>query len=295
MKGSWLDAGKSSAKAVAAAKAEGCKPNQQSKDYGMTIQQQHKQTEVLAGPLMNGSAITMSSLDFWDNVISPARRDAGEPESTYQNFLSKVKDEIDDLGPEEKHICEKINELGFSRKYKTPYHMLNFDQLMLTGMRESKAVRRSVLAKLKALDEQVRTPPVDPMAVLNDPAAMRGILLTYTEKVLVLEEQVEAMKPDVEALERIAKADGSLNLTEAAKALQQQPKKFNQYLGSLSWIYRRAGNNRLLGYQDKVQQGLLEHKVTTITLPDGSERLSEQVRITPKGLAKLAKMLGVVQ
>ncbi|OCQ53541.1 Antitoxin igA-2 [Photorhabdus australis subsp. thailandensis] len=35
---------------------------------------------------------------------------------------------------------------------------------------------------------------VDPMQVLNDPAAMRGLLLTYTEKVLTLESQVEAVK-----------------------------------------------------------------------------------------------------
>ncbi|RWT34353.1 phage antirepressor KilAC domain-containing protein [Aeromonas caviae] len=105
--------------------------------------------------------------------------------------------------------------------------------------------------------------------------------------------QMEAAKPKVEALDLIATADGSLNLTEAAKALQQQPRKFNQYLSSLRWIYKRAGGKRWLGYQDKVQQGLLEHKVETITLADGSERLCEQVRITPKGLTKLAQQFSV--
>lgn len=105
--------------------------------------------------------------------------------------------------------------------------------------------------------------------------------------------QMEAAKPKVEALDLIATADGSLNLTEAAKALQQQPRKFNQYLSSLRWIYKRAGGKRWLGYQDKVQQGLLEHKVETITLADGSERLCEQVRITPKGLTKLAQQFCV--
>lgn len=105
--------------------------------------------------------------------------------------------------------------------------------------------------------------------------------------------QMEAAKPKVEALDLIATADGSLNLTEAAKALQQQPRKFNLYLSSLRWIYKRAGGKRWLGYQDKVQQGLLEHKVETITLADGSERLCEQVRITPKGLTKLAQQFCV--
>lgn len=45
------------------------------------------------------------------------------------------------------------------------------------------------------------------------------------------------------------------------------------------------------GYQSKVVAGLLEHKVTTITRGDGSEKITEQVRITPKGLAALAKLL----
>lgn len=105
--------------------------------------------------------------------------------------------------------------------------------------------------------------------------------------------QMEAAKPKMEALDLIATADGSLSLTEAAKALQQQPRKFNLYLSSLRWIYKRAGGKRWLGYQDKVQQGLLEHKVETITLADGSERLCEQVRITPKGLTKLAQQFCV--
>ncbi|HAU4931293.1 phage antirepressor KilAC domain-containing protein [Aeromonas hydrophila] len=133
----------------------------------------------------------------------------------------------------------------------------------------------------------------DPMLVLNDPASMRSLLLTYSEKVLDLEQQIEVSKPKLQAFDRLVVADGSLNLTEAAKALQQQPKKFNQHLSSQRWIYKRTGGRNWLGYQDKVQQGLVEHKVTTVAMPDGSERLCEQVRITPKGLTKLAQALSV--
>jgi phage anti-repressor protein len=53
----------------------------------------------------------------------------------------------------------------------------------------------------------------DPMQALNDPAAMRGLLLTYCEKVLELQ-------PKADALDRISSADGSLCLRDAAKALQ---------------------------------------------------------------------------
>jgi hypothetical protein len=58
------------------------------------------------------------------------------------------------------------------------------------------------------------------------------------------------------------------------------------------WIYKRAGNSHWLGYQEKVQSGYLEHKVTEVTRGDGSTKITEQVRVTPKGLTKLAKQLG---
>lgn len=134
---------------------------------------------------------------------------------------------------------------------------------------------------------------VDPIAVLNDPAAMRGLLLTYSEKVLALEEKVEEAKPVIAAFERIAVADGSLNMTEAAKSLQVQPSKLKAALIAGRWIYKRAGSRNWLGYQDKIQQGLVEHKINTFQKPDGSEGMSEQVRITAKGLTKLAHQLSV--
>ena len=133
----------------------------------------------------------------------------------------------------------------------------------------------------------------DPMEVLNDPAAMRGILLSYTEKVLQLEEKLEEAKPVVEAFDRIALADGSLNMTEAAKTLQVRPIDLRRWLLANRWIYRRNGSKNWLGYQDRIQSGLVEHKVGTYEKDDGSQGISEQFRITPKGLTVLAKALSM--
>lgn len=130
----------------------------------------------------------------------------------------------------------------------------------------------------------------DPMVALNDPAALRSVLLTYSEKVIALEKENQAMTPKVAALDRIAVADGSMNITAAAKHLQVRPKDLFSLLLSEQWIYRRTGNKNYLGYQTKIQQGLIEHKITTIDF-DGHERVYEQARITPKGLCRLAGIL----
>lgn len=141
------------------------------------------------------------------------------------------------------------------------------------------------------LEAQV-TKPVDPMQLLSDPNLLRNALLTYSEKVIELEQKVEVMQPTVEAFDRIATADGSLCLTDTAKALQMRPKDFISLLNRKQWIYKRAGATHYVGYQDKVQSGYLEHKVMEVTRGDGSTKITEQVRVTPKGLTKLSKLLG---
>lgn len=132
----------------------------------------------------------------------------------------------------------------------------------------------------------------DPMIALNDPATMRHLLLGYSEKIIALESANAVLVPKAEALDRISKADGSLCITDAAKALSIPPRHLFGWLQERRWIFRRHGTG-WLGYQDKTQSGLVEHKVTTIARADGSERVSEQVRITTKGLTRLAQEFDV--
>jgi len=133
--------------------------------------------------------------------------------------------------------------------------------------------------------------PFDPATLLNSPAMMRGLLLSYTEKVLALESEVDSMRDDVAAHERLTKADGSLSITETAKALAMRPKDLFQFLSHNGWIYKRLNGPAWLGYQTKCNQGLLEHKTTTLLRADGSEKITEQVRVTAKGLSSLVKLI----
>jgi len=144
-------------------------------------------------------------------------------------------------------------------------------------------------AKLVDRWQALEATPRDPMVMLNDPAAMRGILLSYTEKVLELQGEVEEMRPQVQALERIAMSDGSLCITDAAKTMQVQPKALFAFLDAHHWTYTRQGDNTRIAYQAKLQAGLLAHKTTVVTRSDGSEKTTTQVRVTPKGLARLAR------
>jgi Rha family phage regulatory protein len=149
------------------------------------------------------------------------------------------------------------------------------------------------LAYIDAFDvmeaELRNRPLIDPMKALNDPAALRGLLLNYSEKVSALEGRVTEMQPKVEALERIADSHGTFNRTTAAKMLSVSPHALIRWMRTNHWTYRRPGTPEDIGYQSKIEAGLLEHKINTGPRDDGTEWSSTQVRVTPKGLTVLAK------
>lgn len=125
---------------------------------------------------------------------------------------------------------------------------------------------------------------------LNDPDTLRGLLAHYATDKATLLAQVAASAPKVAALERIAEGEGSMCITDAAKALQVQPKALFSYLRREGWIYRRTGADHDVSYQSKLQAGYLEHKVKRLPRPSGPDKITEQVRVTPKGLARLAAL-----
>lgn len=152
----------------------------------------------------------------------------------------------------------------------------------------SVTLRAKIVDRWAELEAQQQ---IDPLKALADPTALRGLLLTYSEKVIGLEQEVAALKPTAAALDRISTGAGSFSVTEAAKDLQIKPNELFRWLRAHGWIYRRPGAAADLGYESKVNAGYLEHKVTSVQRPDGSEKYVSQVRITPKGLTKLAKDL----
>lgn len=218
------------------------------------------------------------------------------------------------FGKEHRNVIQGIDnliaqeaQLGLLNFQQTPYveasngqTYRSFDMdrtgftLLAMGFTGAKALKwkMAYIEAFNAMEAECRRiaqsgPAID----LNDPAQLRGLLLNYSANAEKLERRVQELLPSQEALNRISNADGSLNITEAAKALQIRPKDLFEYLQSNGWIYKRAGSANWLGYQSKTASALLEHKVTTVLRADGSEKVTEQVRVTPKGLTKLAALI----
>lgn len=211
-------------------------------------------------------------------------------ETRHNNAMKVVEKmaESPEFGELQKISSSYVNNLGAILPLDT--YALNKRQSLAVAAKLNTALLMRVIDRWQELEEA--KPVIDPMKALSDPATMRQLLLGYTEKVIELEAKVQQQAPKVEALDRIATAtDGSLCLTDAAKTLQVQPKKLNLFMQSSRWIYKRIGSSHYVGYQDKIQLGYLEHKERPIKLSDGSDKLSCQVLITAKGLAKLSGLV----
>lgn len=219
-----------------------------------------------------------------DQPTMSSREIAELCEKRHDNVVRDIRKMLDDLG--EAALSFEGSYLGADGTSR-PCFNLPKDLTLTLVAGYSTVLRKRIIDRWLELEAGA---PIDPLRALNDPATMRGLLLTYSEKVMALEGEVQEMRPQVQALDRIAQSDGSLCITDAAKTLQVRPKTLFEFLRSHGWIYSRGGGGEV-AYQDKLASGLLEHKTTTVYRSDGSERTATQVRVTPKGLTRLAQLL----
>jgi prophage antirepressor-like protein len=148
-----------------------------------------------------------------------------------------------------------------------------------------------VLPSLRKTGSYAMQPAAQAIDFMN-PHSLRAALLGYTEQLIAMEATVQSQAPAVAAQKRLGSADGSMCVTNAAKQLKMRPKDLFAWLSANKWIYKRAGSSVWLGYQERIQAGLVEHSTTTVERSDGSEKAVDNMRLTAKGLAKLAEALG---
>lgn len=95
--------------------------------------------------------------------------------------------------------------------------------------------------------------------------------------------ELSVTKPKADALDRLARADGAVNLQTAGKVLGQGPNKFVRWLKT--WALHYRGRN-LVPYQSLVAEGHFEVKMCQI-----GDEAYPQTLVTPKGMTMLARRL----
>lgn len=238
---------------------------------------EHNRPEIKMPAIIGGAGevLTMSSREIADLV-----------EKRHAHVLRDIEKMLQDIdqpsfGPVSFEAQYKDAKGEWRKEYRLPKDLT---VTLITGYRAD--LRYKVVKRLEELEGQAAKP-----AMLSGPQLMAAALIEADATIKGQAAQIEAMQGDVEQLERISKADGSFAITDAAKTLGVRPKDLFDWLSRNGWIYKRPHGGSWLGYQSKTSSGFLEHKTTTVLRADGSEKITEQVRVTAKGLTRLAKLV----
>ena len=227
----------------------------------------------------DGNGLTMSSREI-----------AELTGSTHDNVLKTVRRLISEgvvFGNETPYIHPQNGQTYMEFR-------MSFRDTMVVVSGYSAELRARIIDRWQELEAKATQPAIP--QTLPEALRLAAEAIERNERLAIQNKaQAEALAeaaPKVQALDRIATySDGSFCVRDAAKNLQVQEKRLRQWLSEHNWIYRRPMGSGWLAYSDKLKAGLLEHKITTGNKADGSEWTDTQVRVTAKGMAKLALLL----
>lgn len=203
----------------------------------------------------------------------------------HKHVIRDIRVMLDALGdgPDLGHVEEVKDSRGYTSEFRLPKDLT---LTLISGYNVQ--LRHRIVKRLEEVETKVRRFEI-PQSL---PDALR-LAADNAERANRAEAALNEATPKVIAFERLASSEGSFCLTDAGKLLQMRRIDLERELHSRDWIYRRPTSGKWLGKAAKEQQGLVTHKMTSGFKPDGTEWSDKQVRITPKGLAKLAILLGV--
>lgn len=209
----------------------------------------------------------MSSFDLLE-LVNSARAEFGESEVRRNDFTARCRDELDG----------EYYETFVVRNQRGPASeglMLTKDQCLLVSMRESKAVRRSVVAKINALE----APELSTIQILQ-------IAMESEKARLILTAQVEQQATKIHSLENLFKE--GMTHTQFCKGLNGvNVMQVGNYLEGRNWLYNesKSGTRHRVGsyardkYMTEHQHEVTPHgkdpfiSYTPILLKKGATRL----------------------
>ncbi|QIB36551.1 Rha family transcriptional regulator [Ancylobacter pratisalsi] len=167
------------------------------------------------------------------------------------------------------------------------------EKVYLVGKRDSYVIvaqlspefTAALVDRWQKLEEQ----HAHPAALFNpsDPRVVAAFLAHWHQEASTAQ---AALADATGALAQIEAAQGSLSITDAAKALSHPVKPFFAKLYRNRWTYRRGGKGDWLAHADRCRAGLMDHRPVTYER-DGQRVLGTQAMVTPKGLRVLADRL----
>ncbi len=222
--------------------------------------------------LANLQTQTMSSKDLLE-IINAVRAEFNENPVRLNDFNNRITDELEGEHYESFVVQNPNNTTSIA-------YNLTIDQCTLIGMRESKGVRKNVLAKLKSL------------AVPQTYADALQLAADQAKQLELAQSQIQVLEPKAQALDTLASTDGTYNIRECAKTIGIGERKLIALLLDKKWCYRDG--QKLQPYADKVTSGVFINRPSNVIVNKytGEEKVHLHMRVTAFGLTRITGLVG---
>lgn len=239
----------------------------------------HSQIELLP-PAPIASEIPQDGIDSQQllKMVNEARKLFGENPVRNNDFIARIKDELEGETYE--------NFVGRKNGANIDIVTMSYKQALRVAARESKAVRRSLIDKLEAL-QQAQSPSPVPAIPQSLPEALR-LAAELAEQKQQLEEQLQTAAPKVDFADRVANAGGIL-IGNYAKVVGLGQNFLFTWLRDHG-ILCASGSRRNVPKQNFIEQGFFTVREVVID-NDDNYRIALTTQITGKGQQWLTRKL----
>ena len=245
--------------------------------------------------LTTNTAITMTSLELVDYINT--QRGEGSAELAHSDFLKKVPQVLGEVAG------------NFSSYYiasngkQNPCYKFPKREACLMAMSYSYDLQAKVFDRMTALENEAPKPiALSRMDLIKMAMESEELRLALEAKVTEVEREsaqkqamLEMAAPKVEALDRISAGKHTMCITDAAKSLKVTRNSLLSVMEKARWIYKRPLCKDWIAYDEKRHQGLLEYAYVALVHSNGAPFEKATVRVTQKGLVKLALLLNTQQ
>ncbi|EFI5681667.1 phage antirepressor KilAC domain-containing protein [Escherichia coli] len=199
-------------------------------------------------------------------MVNEARKLCGENEIRNNDFLNRIKDELDG---EFYETFVKSHGTRAGRSFEVI--TMTYKQALRVAARESKAVRRSLIDKLEELQQANSPTPSIPQTL---PEALR-LAAELAEQKMQLEQQLVAAAPKVDFADRVSAANGIL-IGNFAKVVGLKQNALFSWLRQ-NGILMAFGARKNVPRQQYINAGYFTVKEVVLDDEDGY-----QIRLTPQ-------------
>ena len=195
-------------------------------------------------PILQSEVKTMSSKDLLE-LINQIRQNFGESPVRLNDFNNRIIDELDGQHYEI-FVVQNLNNT------QSAYFNLTIEQCTLVGMRESKGVRRSVLEKLKQLENHIQLPN------FTDPAEAAIAWANEYKAKQALAIELKAAEPKINFYDKVGDSNNLLIASKIGQSFKTNPMSavtLNKHLEKLD-VYNMAIKSGRVFKQWFVDKGL---------------------------------------